>query len=85
MSNIDPAAISPEDIDDLNGSGVAPRDPSTYRRPGVRDSVREDLRHGREWARERAGRTEAHIREHPLESTLWALGAGVILGILISR
>ena len=86
MTNIDPSAISPEDIDDLNGSDAAAlRETSTYGRPGVRDSVREDIRHGRDWARERAGRTEAHIREHPLESTIWALGVGVILGIIISR
>lgn len=85
MSNIDPATVSPEDIDDLNGGGPAVRSTTPQGPHGVRDSLREDLRHGRDWARVRAGRTEAAIRQRPVESTLWALGAGIILGIILAR
>ncbi len=89
MTQIDPTAISPEDIDDLSDATPATsrsaENASSRVNARLRDSVREDIDHGREWMRSQCSRTEAAIREKPLESTLWALGAGVIIGILIAR
>lgn len=85
MTQIDPAAISPEDIDDLDdGAPVARAETATFR-PRLREAVREDLASGRAWARSRAGRAEATIRDKPLQSTAWALVVGLVLGVVLTR
>ena len=51
----------------------------------VRKAVREDLDHGRQWARHRTDAARDAIVEQPLVSTFYALGAGVLIGLLLRR
>lgn len=51
----------------------------------VRKAIREDLDHGREWTRAKVDSTRDAIVEQPLTSTLYALGAGVLIGLLLRR
>lgn len=51
----------------------------------VRKAVREDLDHGRQWARTRVGATRDAITDQPMTSALYALGAGVLIGLLLKR
>lgn len=87
MTYTDPTTVSPEDIDDLNDapSALDERPSFNTARPGVRDSVREDIDHVRAKARAKAAEAEVAIREHPIQSTAWALVAGVLLGVLLAR
>lgn len=51
----------------------------------VRQAVREDAALGREWIEKRVARTRAAVREEPVRATLYAVGAGVLLGLLLNR
>lgn len=51
----------------------------------VRQAVREDLHEGRQWVREKADATRDAIVEQPLKTTLYAIGAGVMIGLLLRR
>lgn len=51
----------------------------------VREAVREDVRHGRDWARSRAVRARETIQDQPLRTAAYAIGAGVLIGLLIRR
>lgn len=55
------------------------------REQGLRDAVRTDLENGRHWARRRAERARVGIADRPVESTLYALGMGVLIGLLLRR
>lgn len=55
------------------------------REQGLRGAVRSDLEHGRDWARQRAERARGRIADRPVESTLYALGVGVLIGLLLRR
>lgn len=65
----------------LSRSERRPSGPTT----SVRQAVREDLDQGRQWARDRVGATRDAITDQPMISTLYALGAGVLIGLLIRR
>ncbi len=52
---------------------------------GLRQAVRSDIGTGRDWARERADLAKARIEEEPLKATLYALGVGVLIGVLLRR
>ncbi len=57
-------------------------------RPGVesvRAALRQDIADGRAWASQRGERVTTAIREDPIKATLYALGAGVLLGLLLRR
>ena len=41
------------------------------------------LESGREWARLQTTRAQDHVRAHPLRSTAYAVGAGVVAGMLM--
>ena len=58
---------------------------SFAREQGIRQSVRSDVQAGREWARENALAARARIEEEPLKATLYALGIGVLIGVLMRR
>lgn len=51
----------------------------------VREAVREDLADGREWARERGQRVQETIRDQPIATAVYAVGLGVIIGLLLRR
>ena len=55
------------------------------REKGLRQALRSDLDAGRGWARDRATLARTAIEDQPLKATLYALGVGVLIGILLRR
>jgi len=55
------------------------------RTTSLRQAVRDDLGQGREWARARAERARVAIHDDPIRSTAYALGIGVLIGLLLRR
>ncbi len=51
----------------------------------IHEAVREDAEAAREWSRLRAERLRRAVEDQPVRSTLYALGLGVVIGMLISR
>ena len=52
---------------------------------GVRQALKTDIETGRDWARTRAAQARDQIEEEPLKASLYALGIGVLIGILLRR
>jgi hypothetical protein len=81
-----------EDIEDDDGPGVAlDREADAILladragpRP-LRRAVREDASLVREWGRTRAERLRGAVQDEPLKASLYALGAGVLIGLLAAR
>ncbi|MFK0299623.1 hypothetical protein ACIQTU_10435 [Brevundimonas sp. NPDC090276] len=48
-------------------------------------AMREDVAEARVWAERRVNRARDAIRDEPMRATLYALGIGVILGLLAAR
>lgn len=55
------------------------------REQGLREVVRSDIETGRDWARERAFVARTKIERKPLKATVYALGVGVLIGLLLRR
>ncbi len=55
------------------------------RAAGLREAVRSDIESGRDWARERAAVARARIEDKPMKATVYALGIGVLIGLLLRR
>lgn len=55
------------------------------REQGLRQALRRDIETGRYWARDRAARARTAIEDQPIKATLYALGVGVLIGILLRR
>jgi ElaB/YqjD/DUF883 family membrane-anchored ribosome-binding protein len=55
------------------------------REQGLRQALRNDIETGRNWARDRATRVRTAIKDQPMKATLFALGVGVLIGILLRR
>ena len=55
------------------------------RTASVRQAVREDLAEGRQWARQRGELARDTIRDQPLKTAAYAVGLGVIIGLLLRR
>lgn len=97
MTDINPNALSAEDIVDdaderrarLDREGdlwMAKEEARSFARSnGLRQAVRSDLETGRDWARERAFLARNKIEEKPLKAALYALGLGVLIGVLLRR
>ena len=51
----------------------------------IHEAVREDAHAAREWSRVRAERLKRAVEDQPVKATLYALGLGVVIGMLISR
>lgn len=51
----------------------------------LRQAVRDDVEQARVWARERAERSREVIQEEPLRATAYAVGIGVLIGLLLRR
>lgn len=58
---------------------------TTFEPRPLRDAVREDAAMARDWGRERASRLRDAVETEPVKATLYALGLGVVIGLLISR
>jgi len=97
MTDINPTNLSAEDILDdaddqrarLDRAGdrwMADAEARTFaREQGLRGAVRADIETGRDWARERAFLARTKIEEKPLKATVYALGVGVLIGLLLRR
>lgn len=51
----------------------------------IHEAVREDAMAAREWSRTRAERLRRAVEDEPMKATLYALGLGVVIGMLIAR
>jgi ElaB/YqjD/DUF883 family membrane-anchored ribosome-binding protein len=86
------SAPSPEDITEdrsvesnrLEGAADAVLAAGERPRP-LHRAVREDAAEVRAWARHRGERACEAIRDEPLRATLYALGIGVLIGLLAAR
>lgn len=61
--------------DEMRSPGVRP----------VRQALKEDARQVRDWGRTRAGRLRHTVEEEPVRWSLYALGIGVLIGLLAAR
>lgn len=85
-----------EDITDETGSASAGLDreadailrEAETREAGVRplrQAVREDAARVRDWSRQRARGARESVQAEPMKATLYALGLGAVIGLLIAR
>jgi ElaB/YqjD/DUF883 family membrane-anchored ribosome-binding protein len=51
----------------------------------LREALREDAALVRDWGRERTQRLKGAVDEEPLRAVVWALGLGVLIGLLAAR
>ena len=96
MTDTNTGPSSPEDIDDDISSGQARLDREADAillegearafgpRP-IHEAVREDALAARDWSRTRAERLRRAVEDEPMQATLYALGLGLIIGLLIAR
>ncbi|NJC42599.1 ElaB/YqjD/DUF883 family membrane-anchored ribosome-binding protein [Brevundimonas alba] len=87
---------SPEDIDDdmdetsarLQQEAdaiLAEGEAAAFGPRPIHDAVREDAMAARDWGRTRAERMRQAVEQEPVKATLYALGLGVVIGMLIAR
>ena len=85
---------SPEDIDDDVDAGAARleleadailAEGRTFGPRPIHEAVREDALAAREWSRARTERLRRAVEDEPVKATLYALGLGVVIGMLIAR
>lgn len=89
----DPYAASPEIADDeddrpsaaLEREGDAILNGEDHHVASLRRAVRDDLDEGRQWFVARSAQARAAVQDEPVRATLYALGLGVILGLILSR
>jgi len=55
------------------------------RTSSIRQSLRDDAGAARAWGRTRAERVREAVREEPIHAALYALGIGVLIGLLAAR
>lgn len=51
----------------------------------IHTAVREDAVAVRDWGRVRAGRLRQAVTDEPVRATLYALGLGIVIGLLAAR
>lgn len=51
----------------------------------VRQAMREDASAARDWGRHRLAATRQAITDEPVKASLYALGIGVVIGLLAAR
>lgn len=61
--------------DEMHSLGVRP----------LRDALREDADQVGQWSRERARRLRGAVETEPVRASVYALGLGLIIGLLIAR
>lgn len=83
---IDDADERRAELDRAGDLWIADAEARTFaREDGIRQAVRADIQTGREWAIERASAARTRIEAKPLKASLYALGAGVLIGLLLRR
>lgn len=96
MTDINPAPSAEDIVDDADerrarldraaDRWMADAESRSFARDqGLRQAVRSDIETGRDWARERAFLARSKIEERPLKATAYALGVGVLIGLLLRR
>lgn len=82
-----------EDIDDADSSTatlnrqadeILAEDRSFGARP-LRQAIREDAVQARDWGKTRTERLREAVEAEPVKATLYALGIGVVIGLLAAR
>lgn len=61
--------------DEMQSLGVRP----------IRQALREDAALVRNWSRERTLRLKGAVEDEPIRAAVWALGLGVLIGLLAAR
>ena len=86
VDDIEDAADTPAARLDREADAILQRDEmqSLGVRP-VRQALKEDARLVRDWGKARAGRLKHTVEEEPLRYSLYALGIGVLIGLLAAR
>lgn len=86
VDDIDDAFDSPSARLDREADAILHRDEmqSLGVRP-LRLALKEDAWQVRDWGRERAGRLRHTVEEEPVRYSLYALGIGVLIGLLAAR
>lgn len=56
-----------------------------YGAPPIHRSMREDAEAMRAWGADRAGRVREAVEAEPMRAALYALGLGVVIGMLMRR
>lgn len=51
----------------------------------LRAAIREDLHEGRLWMMSRVDHAREAVQDEPIRASLYALGAGVLIGLLLRR
>lgn len=51
----------------------------------IKDAVREDAAAMRAWSRARAERLRRAVEDEPLRASIYALGIGLVIGLLMAR
>lgn len=51
----------------------------------IHEAIREDAEAARAWGRTRADRLRRAVEDEPMKATLYALGLGVVIGMLAAR
>lgn len=83
-----------DDLDDstdsmsarLSGQADAILQERSFDQPAsLRKAIGDDLSHGREWASERAQRARTVIQDEPVKSAAYAVGIGILIGLLLRR
>ena len=64
---------------------LAEEDRAFARVSSVRQAAREDAAQVREMMNQRVAQARGSIREEPMRATLYALGLGVLIGMLLRR
>ncbi|GAA0638241.1 hypothetical protein [Brevundimonas lenta] len=84
--DIDEAADVPSARLDREADAILQRDEmrSLGVRP-IRQALREDAGLVRDWGRVRANRFRGAVEEEPIRASIYALGIGVLIGLLMSR
>ncbi len=88
--------IPPEDIEDAPDTESArlereadalllEGEARTFDPKPVHEAVREDALAARDWSRTRAERLRRAVEDEPVKATLYALGLGVVIGMLVAR
>jgi hypothetical protein len=57
----------------------------TFEPRPIHEAVREDAEAARAWGRTRAERLRRAVEDEPMKATLYALGLGVVIGMLVAR
>lgn len=95
MTDANTAPIRAEDIEDAldtpsarldrEADAILDAEARNFGPRPLREAVREDAIMARDWGRERAERLRGAVEDRPVKSTLYALGLGVVIGLLIAR